>query len=545
MTSINVSIMIVGGVVALAASRQPQQSIPESASGGSILAAPADNRTDGLGPQSCASLASFALPEATITLAQSVSAGAFAPPRPFGTPGPRGALPIVAAADLPAFCRVAGTITPSTDSAIKFEVWMPASDWNGKFIGMGNGGFAGSIPYQVMGAPLSRHYAVAATDTGHEGAALDASFALGHRERMIDYAYRAVHEMTVRSKLILEAYYGRPAKFSYWNGCSCGGIQGFSEAARYPADYDGIIAGAPVTSMTHLQAIAVWRRQTVEASPDALVPSSKLAVLHKAVVDACDARDGVKDGVLEDPTRCDFDPRTLVCKNDEDGPCLTPVQVRSVETFYAPLLNPRTHAPIFPGLERGGELIWGAQAANGGMVAQSAYGRGAWLGDAVFQDPTWNYKAFDFDAGLARADQLDAGLMTLSPDLQKFLARGGKLLHYHGWSDPGISPRSSIDYYNSVVTAVGRANDVPNSYRLFMVPGMGHCFGGDGATVFDPIGAMERWVEEGRAPDRMIASRWTDGKVDRTRPLCPYPQVAEYKGAGTTDDAESFVCRAR
>src|SRR5215204_3465534 len=182
MTSINVSIMIVGGVVALAAARQ-QQSIPESASGGFILAAAADNRTGVLGPQSCANLASFALPEATITLAQSVSPGAFAPRQSFGTPGPRGALPIVAAADLPAFCRVAGTITPSTDSAIKFEVWMPASDWNGKFIGMGNGGFAGSILYQVMGAPLSRHYAVAATDAGHEGAALDASFALGHREK--------------------------------------------------------------------------------------------------------------------------------------------------------------------------------------------------------------------------------------------------------------------------------------------------------------------------------------------------------------------------
>ena len=452
---------------------------------------------------------------------------------------------IVAAAELPAFCRVAGTLTPSPDSAIKFEVWMPASDWNGKFIGMGNGGFAGSILYQVMGAPLSRHYAVAATDTGHESAALDASFALGHREKVIDYAYRAVHEMTVRSKRILEAYYGRPAKFAYWDGCSCGGIQALSEAARYPSDYDGIIVGAPATSMTHLQAIAVWRRQTVEASPDALVPPAKLAVLHKAVLDSCDARDGVKDGILEDPTPCDFDPRKLACKSDDEAQCLTEAQVRTVQAFYAPLANPRTQAQIFPGLERGGELIWSDRAANGGMVAQSAYGGGAWLGAAVFQDPNWNYKNFDFDSGMARADALDEGLMTLSPNLQKFFARGGKLLHYHGWSDPGISPRSSIDYYNSVLNAVGRAGDVRNSYRLFMVPGMGHCFGGDGATAFDPIGAMERWVEEGHAPDRMIASRWTDGKVDRTRPLCPYPQVAEYKRNGPTDNEESFACRAR
>jgi len=510
-----------------------------------MMAASGDSRTEATAPQSCASLASLALPEATITIAQPVSPGAFVPPRPFAAAGPRGALPIVAATALPAFCRVAGTITPSKDSAIKFEVWMPTAEWNGKFVGMGNGGFAGSILYQVMGAPLSRGYAVAATDTGHEGASTDASFALGHRERLIDFAYRGVHEMTVRSKLIVEAYYGRSAKYSYWDGCSCGGIQAFSEAARYPADYDGIIAGAPATSMTHLQAIAVWRRQTIEASRGALEPPSKLAVLHKAVLDACDARDGIRDGVLEDPTRCDFDPRTLACKGDDDAQCLTQAQVRTVQTFYAPLVNPRSHAQIFPGLERGGESIWGDQAANGGMVAQSAYGRGAWLGDAVFQDPNWNYKTFDFDEGLARADQLDEGLMTLSPNLRTFFARGGKLLHYHGWSDPGISPRSSIDFFNTVMKAVGAESNVRDSYRLFMVPGMGHCFGGEGPTAFDPIGAMERWVEEGRAPDRIIASRWTDGKVDRTRPLCPYPQVADYKGTGTTDDAENFVCRAK
>jgi len=289
----------------------------------------------------------------------------------------------------------------------------------------------------------------------------------------------------------------------------------------------------------------VWRRQTVEASPDALVPPAKLAVLHKAVLDACDARDGVKDGILEDPAPCDFDPRKLACKSDDEAQCLTEAQVRTVQAFYAPLVNPRTQAQIFRGLERGGELIWSDRAANGGMVAQSAYGGGAWLGAAVFQDPNWNYKNFDFDSGMERADALDEGLMTLSTNLQEFFARGGKLLHYHRWSDPGISPRSSIDYYRSVLNAVGRANDVRNSYSLFMVPGMGHCFGGDGATAFDPVSAMERWVEEGRAPDRMIASRWTDGKVDRTRPLCPYPQVAEYKRKGTTDNEESFVCRAR
>ena len=492
--------------------------------------------------QSCTSLASIRLPDTTITAAQPVLPGAFVPPRPFGAAGPRGALPIVAAAELLAFCRVTGIIRPSKDSEIKFEVWMPTSDWNGKLIGMGNGGFGGSILYQVMGAPLSRHYSVAATDTGHEGASLDASFALGHREKLIDFAYRAVHEITVKSKLVIETYYRRPPTFSYWDGCSDGGAQAFSEATRYPADYNGIIAGAPPTMLTHLTAAAIWRRRAIESSPGNLVPPSKLVILHAAVLDACDALDGVKDGILQDPRRCDFDPRRLECKNgDDEAHCLTPAQVRTVQAFYAPLVNPRSKAEIFPGLEHGGELIWGNPEATGSMVAQSGYGTGQWFRDAVFQDRNWNYETFDFDANLALADRLDNGLTALRPNLREFIARGGKLLHYHGWSDPGVSPRSSVDYYTSVLSAVG--NNAQNAYRLFMVPGMGHCFGGEGPTTFDPISAIEEWVEHGKAPDRIVATRWTAGKIDRTRPLCPYPQVAAYKGTGSTDDADSFVCK--
>lgn len=488
--------------------------------------------------QSCATLASLALPDTVITIAQPVAAGTFIPPKTFPAAGPRGALPVVAANDLPDFCRVGGVIKPSKDSEIKFEVWMPTSGWNGKFIGMGNGGFGGSIPYHVMGAPLSRHYAVAATDTGHEGGGTDPSFALGHPEKLIDFAYRAVHEITVKSKLIIAAYYGQAPRFSYWNGCSCGGVQALSEARGYPADYDGIIAGAPANSLTHLTAAAVWRKRTIEETPGGLVPPAKLALLHQAVLEACDARDGVKDGILEDPRRCEFDPYTLACKDNKDeADCLTAAQVEVVRKLYAPLVNPRTKVPIFPGVEHGAELQLYANTA-----AQSPYGAGQWLRDAVFQDPKWDYRTFDFDADLTRADRLDNGLMTQSPNLRDFFRRRGKLLHYHGWSDPGISPMSSVDYYSSVLNSVGDAN-VRNSYRLFMVPGMGHCFGGEGPTTFDPISAIEQWVEHGNPPDRIIASRWTAGKVDRTRPLCPYPQVASYKGTGSTDEAANFTCR--
>ncbi len=493
--------------------------------------------------QSCMSLTSLKLPNTTIVLAQHVAAGTFTPPRPFPAAGPRGGLPVVAAKDLPEFCRVAGVIKPSKDSEIKFEVWMPTSDWNGKFIGIGNGGFAGSIPYHVMGPPLSRHYATAATDTGHEGTAGDASWALGHPEKVIDYAYRAVHEMTVKSKLIIAAYYGQAPKFSYWSGCSCGGLQGLAEARRFPADFDGIIVGAPAISMTHLQASAVWKKQAIEKNPGALVPPSKLALLHNAVIEACDALDGVKDGILEDPRRCRFDPKKLECKGEDRPDCLTPPQIELVRIFYDPVVNPRTKQQIFPGYMLGSELDWGNAAANGGMVAQSHYGMGEYLRYAVFQDANWSFMNFDFDSGMALADRLDNGLTNnMDPNLRDFFRRGGKLLQYHGWNDPGISPLSSINYYNSVLDFMGSSSKVQDSYRLFMLPGMGHCFGGEGPNTFDPISAIERWVEEGKAPDRIIASGWNNGKIDRTRPLCPYPQVAKYKGTGSTDDAASFVC---
>jgi feruloyl esterase len=495
----------------------------------------------------CENLASLFLSETTITMAQTVAAGALTLPTPLPAAGPRGGLTFVSAKDLPEFCRLAAVTKPSNDSEIKFEVWMPASSWNGKFAGLGNGGMAGSISYGSMAAALSRGYAASSTDTGHEGSGQDGSYALGHREKVIDFGYRAVHEMTVKAKLIIAAYYGRAPKFSYWNGCSTGGRQALAEAQRFPADYEGIVAGAPALFLTHMQAASVWKAQAIRKNPGGLVPPSKLLLIHNAVLAACDARDGVKDGLLEDPRLCDFDPKTLQCKGKDSTDCLTAGQVTVVRAFYGATVNPRTGEPIFPGMVLGSELGWSSEVGrmypdppDTTKTLATAY-----LRYAVFQNPSWDYMTFDFDSGMALADRIDDGVAKATdPNLRDFFRRGGRLLQYHGWTDPSISPLNSINYYNSVLDFMGSPANVRNSYRLFMAPGMDHCGGGDGPNIFDSIRAIEEWVEAGKAPDRIIASHIRDGKTERTRPLCPYPQIAIYKGTGITDDAANFSCSA-
>ena len=483
------------------------------------------------------------LPHTVISAAQSVAAHAFTPPGPFPSAGPRGALTVVAAKDLPAFCRVAGSIEPVDGSDIKFELWMPVSGWNQKFMGIGNGGWAGSITYQSMGEPLSLGYATASTDTGHQVNATDASFALGHPEKIIDFGYRSVHEMTLQAKALIAAYYGQAPKLSYWNGCSTGGRQGLKEAQQYADDFDGIVAGAPANFFTHLSAQYLWIGQAIHKNEGAFVPASKLPLIHAAVVRACDALDGVKDGILEDPRRCDFDPNTLECKGADAPECLTAPQVDLVRRVYNPSVNPRTKQQVFPGLMRGSELNCGF--GTGHVAAQPPPLATGVFKYATLQDAGWDYTKFDFDTDLARVDQIDHGTINaIDPDLRNFFGRGGKLLQYHGWTDQGISPLNSINYYNNVLEASGGLSKVKDSYRLFMVPGMDHCGGGEGPNNFDSISAIERWVEGGKAPDVMIASRVKDGKTERTRPLCSYPQVAVYKGSGSTDDAANFSCSA-
>lgn len=480
---------------------------------------------------SCGRLATLALPNTSVTLAQAVPAGEFVPPGAAGGP-PGGSI----YKDLPSFCRVAATIKPTSDSDIKIEVWMPLSGWNGKLQAVGNGGWSGAIGYPALARALGRGYATAGTDTGHSGGS--ASFALGHPEKLIDFAYRSEHEMTVNAKAIIAAFYGERPRFSYWNGCSSGGKQGLKEAQRFPGDFDGIIAGAPANNWTHLMVSGVWMGQATLKDPASLVPKSKYELIHKAVLEACDGRDGVKDGILEDPVRCHFDPKVLECKNGDEATCLTAPQVEAVKKIYGPSRNPRTGAEIFPGLEPGSELGWAAMVGGPKPfpITEDHFKY------VVFKDPNWDFRSLNFDSDVALTDKLDNGLLSATdPNLKDFLAHGGKLLLYHGWNDQLIAPRNTINYYQSVVSAMG-ADKVKDSVRLFMAPGMNHCAGGDGPNSFDTVSVMEQWVENGKPPDQIVASHTTNGAVDRTRPLCPYPQTAKYKGTGSTDDALNFVC---
>jgi feruloyl esterase len=485
----------------------------------------------------CDNLSNLSLPQTAITMAASVRPGAFAPPPSFSLrlqPGD------VAYKDLPAFCRVAATLRPSSDSEIKIEVWLPSPEvWNGKFMAVGNGGQAGEIYYHKMGLPLTLGYAVASTDTGHEGKGDDGSYALGHPEKVIDFGYRAVHEMVMKSKAIIAEYYSRSARFSYWNGCSTGGRQGIEDLQRYPSDFDGVIAGAPAINPRSAAQI-MWVAQAVHKDVASFIPASKFPVIQKAVVKTCDINDGVNDGVLEDPRSCKFDPGAILCKGADGPDCLTTSQVETARKIYSPAINPRSKEQIFPGFEPGSEKGWGFAAS-----AQPPQLTLTGLKNRVFKDPNWDYKTFNFDSDVALIDRESRAVNAMDPNLRPFFGHGGKLLQYHGWNDTLIAPENSVNYYTSVADTLGGANKVNDYYRLFMVPGMAHCRGGDGTDRFDVISAMEQWVEKRKAPESIIASRYADDKPDRTRPLCPYPQVAAYKGSGSTDDAASFVCKAK
>ena len=486
---------------------------------------------------SCESLASLALPHATITLAESVPAGAFTPPVPQGGRASSPAQTRQYAA-LPAFCRVAATLRPTSDSDIKVEVWLPAEDWNRKLQAVGNGAFTGSIRHGSMATALRRGYAATSTDTGHVGGS--ASFGLGHPEKVVDFGWRSVHEMTVAAKQIITAYYDDGPQFSYWNGCSAGGRQAMKEAQRFPDDFDGIIAGAPGLDWTGRAAGALRVAKHLEANEAARLSEDDTRLVHRAVLETCDASDGVTDGVVGDPEHCNFDPTVLRCDGEKNESCLTLAQVNTVRMLYASPVNPKTGRAItglLPGSELGWtELGWTNSARNSGLE-QFRY--------LVFGDPEWTVDQFNFETDIVSAEETDDDtLNALDPDLRPFINSGGKLIQYHGWSDPQISPANVTQYYHRVVDTLGGVSEVHDSYRLFMAPGMAHCGRGDGPNTFDMVTALEEWVEQGKAPDRIVASRATNGTVDRTRPLCPYPQVAAYTGTGSTDDAENFRCVA-
>ena len=485
----------------------------------------------------CESLLALSLPHTTVTLAQPVAAGAFSPP----TAGQPGALETAVFKELPAFCRVAAILRPVRDSEIRIEVWMPLAGWNGKFHGVGNGGHGGTINYTGrqprvgMAEALKRGYATASTDTGHT---IDTgSTFLALPVKLLDYGYRAVHEMTVAAKAIVAAFYGAGPKWSYFHGCSGGGRQALMEAQRFPADYDGIIAGAPANPQTRL---SVWNVQVAHAAlnnPASTIPASKFPMIHRAVLDRCDAVDGLEDGLIADPVRCSFDFTSLACRGEDSLSCLTAAQVATARMVTSPVVHPKTREAIFPGLALGTELDWGTKIGGPVPTAISA----DFVKYAVFRNANWDWRTFDLETVAAQAAPL-AEVTDASADLAAFMRRGGKLLLYHGWADQNFSAQSTTDYYQKVVDTVGSAPQTESWVRLYLAPGMGHCSGGEGPNTFDMVSALERWVENSQSPVAIVASHSTDGKLDRTRPLCPYPQVAKYNGVGSINDAANFRC---
>jgi len=477
----------------------------------------------------CDSLQSLAIAplggQGAVTLAAPVAAGAFTPSAPDGPPGGANAY-----ATLPAFCRVAVTLHPAPASNINAEVWLPSANWNGKLQVVGNGGFAGTLGYRAMATALAAGYATASTDTGH--ARPDAN-TFATADATIDFAYRAIHETAVAAKKVVDGFYGSPPRFSYFNGCSTGGRQALTEAQRYPEDFNGIVGGAPASYTTKQAFGQIWFYQAIALGPGAL-PKEKLPLIHQGALDACDALDGAKDGVIENPLACHFDPGVLACKGEESSAtCLTAPQVEAVRKVYAGPTHASTGEKIFPGLERGSELGW-SPVPVGYAVDYFKY--------VVFKNPSWDPATLNFASDVAEAYPAAHQIFEANdPQLGAFTGRGGKLLMYQGWAEPGIPPGNIVSYYGKVQVQTAAAGD---SVRLFMVPGMGHCGGGDGTSTFDMAAALDAWVETGKPPETINASRVRGGKVDRTRPLCAYPKYAKYKGSGSLDDASSFVCTA-
>ena len=506
--------------------------------------------------RSCEDLLKVDLTKAEVTSAMFVASGTFEPASNPNQPPPRSALP--------AFCRVQGIARPTTDSEIRFEVWLPVSGWNGKFEQVGNGGLAGTIPLPAMAEPLLRGFATAATGDGHAGTGTDGSWAIGHPDKVIDFGYRAVHETSVQAKAILREFYGKDPAQSYFVGCSDGGREALMEAQRFPADFHGIVAGAPANSWTHLMFRGEQNQRAIVDNLANYIPAAKLPVLQDAALAQCDALDGVKDGLIQNPRACRFDPTVVQCKDADTPACLTAAQVEAVKKIYGPVIDSRTGARISPGFSPGAEAVpanWPTwiTGPKAGATALGSLFANSFFSGMVFENPKWDFKTLNFGSDVKLTDdKVAAVLNSTDPNLRPFRARGGKLIQYHGWGDTAIPPQDSIDYFESAQSATGTTNDF---YRLFMVPGMSHCRGGIGANVFgnqlavpnpdvahDVVMALDQWVVHDVAPDQIVATGFVDGNpakdVAMTRPLCPYPQEAQYKGAGNTNSAASFTCKA-
>jgi len=506
----------------------------------------------------CAELRAIKIPSTIITSAMDVPAGRFTPT--YQTPPAK-----IYSATVPAFCRVIGVTHPVPESTIGFEVWLPLpAAWNHRIEGVGTGAYLGRVSYGSLEDAIALGYAVSSTDTGHTGG--DLKFVVGHPERMIDWGNRAIHETALATKSIVAAYYGTAAAHAYFNGCSTGGGQALSEAQRFPEDYDGILAGDAGNDRVHLNVGFLWSFAAAHDGDTLVLPEDKLHLLHDAVIRACDAADGVKDGILEDPLSCHFDPAVLACKAGASESCLSPREIDAARKIYAGPKNQRTGEQIIAGLMPGSEIIEGGDYAGwqNFITSPKEPSRLDFWKYWVFDDPNWDWHKFDYDHDVASADEKAAAVNASNPDLRPFQQRGGKLLVYHGWVDPVGPPGDAISYHDAVMKVIGSPIKTSEFFRLFMVPGMSHCNGGAGYelaggargvddpdgvpkwphpdSAHDMLNALDAWVTHGDAPQQLIAAHYEDGKPTRTIPVCAFPKVAHWTGKGSADDAKNYTC---
>jgi feruloyl esterase len=494
--------------------------------------------------------ASLRLPDTTITETRTNATGTFLPTAPRAR----------ALNDLPAYCAIRGVIKPTPVSAIHFEVWLPEDNWNGRLNVVGNGGLAGTIGYAAMAASLRLGFATASTDTGHTSD--EPPTWLQDRERLIDYSSRGLHLTTVSAKSIVEAFYSQPSKYAYYSGCSTGGKQGLMEAQRYPADFDGILAGDAANYWTHQMASEVWNG-VVTSTPETNLPKEKLQLIQDRAVAACDTLDGARDGLISNPAQCKFDPAVLQCRGGDSAACLTAAQVGAVKKVYSGPVNPLTNKPVYAGMYPGNEMGWASNTVINRTTTSGVSSNTFWS-YALFKNPGWQFRTFDFARDLERADKELAPITNATdPNLAEFRRLGHKLIYYHGMADPLIPAQNGVNYYEAVVASQKGLDRTQEFFRAFLVPGLYHCSGGPGPIAFGTSGqapesqrdadhdlmrALQRWVENGTAPRQVIATKYVDNEpakgVALQRPLCPYPQYAQYKGSGDMNDAANFSCVA-
>jgi len=493
--------------------------------GGAVV--PSGAWADTVSDARCRALRSFHLAGGTLASVQPFEAGHYRPPVPDPPYAPR-----IDYSQLSNFCRVAGFLAPTKESQIGFELWLPAA-WNGRLLQVGNGGAAGSIVYSALADGLRRGYAVVNTDTGHMAPGGEFTWAKGHPELLTDFAYRAVHEVTEASRKLTTSYYAKPPSKSYWSGCSTGGRQGLMEVQRFPKDYDGVVVGAPAYDWAALMLLGMKIARHV-GTPDG-IPVSKLSVLKNAYLQRCDLSDGVADRVVNQPSRCSFDPAVTLCTESSGLECLNQGELAAARAAYAGVLGPSGQVR-FPGTGSGSELEWGLYASPQFHIGGSFYQNVAAPNAAVDVDST------DLDALLPVLQNASRAIVAANPDIHAFFAHGGKLLMYHGTTDGLIPYGSTENYFKQILQRAG-TTVLTEHVRFFPVPGMGHCAGGEGVDQVDWLAALEQW-ENTNTPPEVLVGTHSDPAKSYTRPVCAYPNVPQFVGAGSEADAANWRCSA-